>query len=150
VLRYAWIVPALPLAGAAVNLFAGKRLGRWSGVLATALMLAAFAVALAVLADLLALPAEERLHVQHLFDWFTVGSLRVAANLRVDPLSVTMMLVVTGVGAVIHVYSIGYMHGDLRYGRFFSYMNLFCFFMLALVMAESFLFLYLGWEGVGL
>jgi len=150
VLRYAWVVPALPLFGAAVNLFVGKKLGRGAGVLASALMFAAFAVALAVLADLLALPAEERLHVQHLFDWFTVGNLQVAANLRVDPLSVTMMLVVTGVGAVIHVYSIGYMDGDPRYGRFFSYMNLFCFFMLALVMAESFLFLYLGWEGVGL
>lgn len=144
------MVPALPLAGAAVNLFVGKKLGRWAGVLASALMLAAFGVALAVLADLLALPAEERLHVQHLFDWFAVGSLRVAADLRVDPLSATMMLVVTGVGAVIHVYSIGYMHGDPRYGRFFSYMNLFCFFMLTLVMAESFLFLYVGWEGVGL
>ena len=149
-LRYAWVVPALPLVGAAVNLFFGKKLNRWAGVLASALMLAAFAVALAVLGDLLALPAEERLHVQHLFDWFTVGNLQVAADLRVDPLSVTMMLVVTGVGAVIHVYSMGYMHGDPRYGRFFSYMNLFCFFMLALVMAESLLFLYLGWEGVGL
>jgi NADH-quinone oxidoreductase subunit L len=143
-------VPALPLAGAAINLFAGRRLGRWAGVLASALMVVAFALALGVLADLVKLPADERLVVRHLWDWISMGSFRVAADLRVDPLSVTMILVVTGVGAVIHVYSIGYMHGDPRYGRFFSYMNLFCFFMLTLVLAQNFLFLYLGWEGVGL
>ncbi len=113
-------------------------------------MVVAFALALGVLADLVKLPGDERLVVRHLWDWISVGSFRVAADLRVDPLSVTMMLVVTGVGAVIHVYSIGYMHGDPRYGRFFSYMNLFCFFMLTLVLAQNFLFLYLGWEGVGL
>ena len=149
-LRSVWLVPALPLAGAVVNLFAGRRLGRWAGVFASALMVVAFALALGVLADLVKLPGDERLVVRHLWDWISVGSFRVAADLRVDPLSVTMMLVVTGVGAVIHVYSIGYMHGDPRYGRFFSYMNLFCFFMLTLVLAQNFLFLYLGWEGVGL
>jgi NADH-quinone oxidoreductase subunit L len=145
-----WIVPALPLAGAAINLFAGKRLGRWAGVLASGLMVVAFALGLGILADLLELPGEERLVVRHLWDWISVGSFRVAADLRVDPLSVTMMLVVTGVGAVIHVYAIGYMDGDPRFGRFFSYMNLFCFFMLTLVLAQNFLLLYVGWEGVGL
>ena len=149
-LRSVWIVPALPLAGAAINLFAGKRLGRWAGVLASGLMVVAFALGLGILADLLELPGEERLVVRHLWDWISVGSFRVAADLRVDPLSVTMMLVVTGVGAVIHVYAIGYMDGDPRYGRFFSYMNLFCFFMLTLVLAQNFLLLYVGWEGVGL
>jgi NADH-quinone oxidoreductase subunit L len=150
VLRSVWIVPALPLAGAAINLFAGKRLGRWAGVLASGLMVVAFALGLAILADLIALPGDERLVVRHLWDWISVGSFRVPADLRVDPLSVTMMLVVTGVGAVIHVYSIGYMDGDPRYGSFFSYMNLFCFFMLTLVLAQNFLLLYVGWEGVGL
>jgi len=150
VLRSVWLVPALPLAGAAINLFAGKRLGRWAGILASGLMVVAFALALGVLADLLKLPGNERLVVRHLWDWISVGSFRVMADLRVDPLSVTMMLVVTGIGAVIHVYSIGYMDGDPRYGRFFSYMNLFCFFMLTLVLAQNFLLLYLGWEGVGL
>jgi NADH-quinone oxidoreductase subunit L len=145
-----WIVPALPLAGAAINLVVGKRLGRWAGVLASGLMVVSFALALAILADLLQLPGDERLVVRHLWDWISVGSFTVAADLRVDPLSVTMMLVITGVGAVIHVYSIGYMDGDPRYGRFFSYMNLFCFFMLTLVLAQNFLLLYLGWEGVGL
>jgi NADH-quinone oxidoreductase subunit L len=145
-----WIVPALPLAGAAINLVVGKRLGRWAGVLASGLMVVSFALALAILADLLQLPGDERLVVRHLWDWISVGSFTVAADLRVDPLSVTMMLVITGVGAVIHVYSIGYMDGDPRYGRFFSYMNLFCFFMLTLVLAQNFLLLYVGWEGVGL
>ncbi len=149
-LKAVWLVPALPLAGATINLFAGKKLGRWAGVLASALMVAAFALALVVLSDLLALPAGGRVSVEHLYNWITVGSFRVAADLRVDPLSVTMMLVVTGVGAVIHVYAIGYMHGDPRYGRFFAFMNLFCFFMLTLVLAQNFLLLYVGWEGVGL
>jgi NADH-quinone oxidoreductase subunit L len=150
VLKAVWIVPALPLAGAAVNLFAGRRLGRWAGVLAAALMVVSFALALGVLASLVALPGDSRLAVRHLWEWIAVGSFRVSADLRVDPLSVTMMLVVTGVGAVIHVYSIGYMDRDPRFGRFFSYMNLFCFFMLTLVLAQNFLLLYVGWEGVGL
>ena len=149
-LRSVWIVPALPLAGAAIDLFAGKRLGRRAGVLASGLMVVAFALAIGVLADLVKLPGAERLVVRHLWDWISVGSFHVAIDLRVDPLSVTMMLVVTGIGAVIHVYSIGYMDGDPRYGRFFAYMNLFCFFMLTLVLAQNFLLLYVGWEGVGL
>jgi NADH-quinone oxidoreductase subunit L len=150
VLRAVWLVPALPLVGAVVNLFAGKRLGRWAGVLASALMVVAFALALGVLASLVALPGDARVAVRHLWEWIAVGSFRVSADLRVDPLSVIMMLVVTGVGAVIHIYSIGYMDGDPRVGRFFSYMNLFCFFMLTLVLAQNFLLLYVGWEGVGL
>jgi len=150
VLRNVWIVPALPLAGFAINLFFGKRLGRWAGVLASGLMLASFAVALGVLADLVKLPGDHRIFVRHLYEWISVGSFRVAADLRVDPLSMTMVMVVTGVGALIHVYAIGYMEGDPRYGRFFAYLNLFCFFMLTLVLAQNFLLLYLGWEGVGL
>jgi len=145
-----WLVPALPLAGAAVNLFAGRRLGRAAGWLASGLVAASFALALGVLRDLLALPAEERLLVVRVLEWFRVGGLRVVADLRVDPLSATMILVVTGVGALIHVYSIGYMAGDPRFGRFFAYLNLFVFFMLTLVLADDFVLLYLGWEGVGL
>ncbi len=149
-LELIWVVPALPLAGAAVNLFAGKRLGRSAGVLASAVMLASLGLTLAVFADLWKLPGEERLFIRHLFDWVQAGGFEVAADLRVDPLSMTMALVVTGVGSLIHVYSIGYMHGDPRFGRFFAYLNLFCFFMLALVLAQNFLILYVGWEGVGL
>jgi NADH-quinone oxidoreductase subunit L len=149
-LKSIWIVPALPLAGFVVNLFVGRKLGRWAGILASLLMVASFGVALGVLSDLLKLSADGRLFVRHLYDWIGVGGFRVAADLRVDPLSMTMVMVVTGVGSLITIYSIGYMHGDPRYGRFFAYMNLFCFFMLTLVLAQNFLFLYLGWEGVGL
>jgi len=150
VLRQIWLVPALPLAGFAVCLFAGKRLGRYAGWLASALVVAAFGVALGVFSALVSLPDANRHVVRHLFEWIAVGGFHVAVDLRVDPLSMTMVLVVTGVGAIIHVYSIGYMHGDPRYGRFFAYLNLFVFFMLTLVLAENFLLLYLGWEGVGL
>jgi len=150
VLKQIWLVPALPLAGFVVSLFAGKRLGRYAGWLASALVVAAFGVATAIFLDLASLPDTNRLVVRRLYEWIAVGGFHVAVDLRVDPLSMTMALVVTGVGAVIHVYSIGYMRGDPRYGRFFAYMNLFVFFMLTLVLAENFLLLYLGWEGVGL
>ena len=146
----AWLIPALPLAGSAVNLMLGKRLGRWSGWLATAAMAGAFAVAVWVLLDLVALPHEERASVVHLFRWISAGSFSLDANLRVDPLSMTMVMVVTGVGSLIHLYAIGYLEHEPRVGRFFSYFNLFVFFMLMLVLADNFLVLYLGWEGVGL
>jgi NADH-quinone oxidoreductase subunit L len=145
-----WLVPALPLAAAVVNLFLGRRLGRWAGVLASVAVLSAFVAAVVGVQGLVSHPAEERLFVQHLFDWISVGNLHVAADLRLDALSAVMILVVTGVGALIHVYAIGYMQGDPRYGRFFAYLNLFVFFMLMLVLADNLLLMYLGWEGVGL
>ena len=149
-LDLAWLIPALPLAGAAVNLFAGRRLGRRAGWVASALVAASFAVGVAVLLDLVALSGEERHHVVRLFEWIAAGSFRVDASLLLDPLSMTMTLVVTGVGALIHVYAVGYMEHDPRVGRFFAYFNLFVFFMLMLVLADNYLVLYLGWEGVGL
>ena len=145
-----WLVPALPLAGAAVNLAAGKRLGARAGWLAVAAMVAAFAVAVGAFLDLLALPAESRTILRHVADWVAVGGVRAGFDLRLDPLSATMILVVTGVGSLIHVYAIGYMAGDPRFPRFFAYLNLFVAFMLLLVLAENLLLLYLGWEGVGL
>src|SRR3990170_211396 len=149
-LRLIWLVPALPLAGAVINLFFGKRLGKWAGILGSATVGASFVFALLALAGLLGLAAEERVFVRPLFDWITVGDFKVAADLRVDALSTVMILVVTGVGFLIHAYAIGYMDGDPRFGRFFAYMNLFVFFMLTLVLANNFLLLYVGWEGVGL
>jgi NADH-quinone oxidoreductase subunit L len=149
-MKLIWLVPALPLAGAVVNLFFGRRLGKFAGWLATALLgLSALLAALAV-HDLMSLPAESRVYVLHMFEWIRVGSLSVGADLRLDPLSATMICVVTGVGSLIHLYANGYMHGDPRFGRFFSYMNLFAFFMLMLVLGQNLLVLYLGWEGVGL
>ncbi|MEP6758428.1 MAG: NADH-quinone oxidoreductase subunit L [Actinomycetota bacterium] len=145
-----WVIPTLPLAISMLNLFVGKRLGRWAGVLATMAVAASFAVAVASVADLLSRPAGERLASQHLFDWISVGGFRVGADLRLDGLSAMMILVITGIGALIHLYSIGYMAHDERRGRFFAYLNLFVFFMLMLVLGANYLVLYLGWEGVGL
>ena len=145
-----WLIPAIPLAVATLNLFLGKRLGRWAGVLATRRRGR-------VLRDLgggrdrpARPPAGERLDLQHLFDWISVGGFRVGADLRLDALSATMVLVITGIGALIHLYSIGYMAEDPRRGRYFAYLNLFVFFMLMLVLGANYLVLYLGWEGVGL
>jgi NADH-quinone oxidoreductase subunit L len=145
-----WLVPALPLLGAGINLFWGKRLGRYAGWLASATVIVSFAVSLGLMSQLLAKPAEDRLFLEHLFSWIDVGRFQVGMDLRLDDLSMTMVLVVTGVGALIHVYAIGYMAGDPRYGRFFAYMNLFVFFMLMLVLGANYLVLYVGWEGVGL
>jgi NADH-quinone oxidoreductase subunit L len=145
-----WLVPALPLSGAVINLFLGRRLGRSAGILGSLLIAAAFALSVGVLIDLMSLSAGDRVRLVRVFDWISVARLHVPVELRVDPLSVTMLLVITGIGTVIHVYSIGYMEGDPRFGRFFAYMNLFAFFMLVLVLAENFLVLYVGWEGVGL
>ena len=149
-LRLLWLIPALPLAGAAVNLLLGRRLGRFAGVFATMLVAAAFVVSFLVVGGLLDLAAPDRLYVNHLFEWIRVGTFSVGADLRLDPLSATMILVVTGIGSLIHVYAIGYMRDDPRYGRFFAYLNLFVFFMLMLVLGQNLLVLYLGWEGVGL
>jgi len=146
----AWLIPTLPLAGAAVNLFLGRRLGKWAGWLSTILVAAGFGLGVLVLADLLSLPGEERVHAVRLFEWIGSGGFALDATVRVDPLSMTMTLVVTGVGALIHWYAVGYMEHDPRYGRFFAYFNLFVFFMLMLVLADNYLVLYLGWEGVGL
>jgi NADH-quinone oxidoreductase subunit L len=145
-----WLIPLLPLAGAAINLFVGRRLGRFAGVVASATVATSFALSVVVALDLVGVPGEQRLYVRHLFDWIEVGSFRVGADLRLDVLSTVMILVVTGVGTLIHVYSIGYMRGDPRFGRYFSYLNLFVFFMLMLVLGANYLVLYLGWEGVGL
>jgi NADH-quinone oxidoreductase subunit L len=147
----AWVVPTLPLLGAAVLLLTGRRWARQSaGWLGTLLVAGSFVASLAILAVLLGSPAEDRLTHIELFEWITAGRFTVDVQLRVDPLSVVMMLTVTGVGALIHLYSIDYMAGDPRYARFFGFMNLFVFFMLILVLADNFLLLYLGWEGVGL
>jgi len=150
VLDQAWLIPALPMGGAAVNLFFGRRLGKAAGWVASATVALAFAIGVAVLLDLLSLPAEQRAHVVDLFPWIDAGGLSLRVSFLVDPLSLTMVLVVTGVGALIHVYAVGYMDGDPRFDRFFAYLNLFVFFMLVLVLADDYLLLYLGWEGVGL
>jgi NADH-quinone oxidoreductase subunit L len=144
------LVPSIPLGAAAVNLLVGRRLGRWAGWLATIAVVASFALSVGVVLDLVARPSEDREIVRHVAEWVRVGSFRVAFDARIDQLSSTMMLVITGIGALIHLYSIGYMAGHERFARYFAYLNLFVAFMLILVLAANFLVLYLGWEGVGL
>ena len=145
-----WLIPALPLAGFLILLATGRKLGDpRAGYLATAMMVGSFIVAVGVFFDLMGLHGEERRFEQDLFSWMQVGGLDVHVGFLVDPLSITMALFVTGVGALIHLYSVGYMHGDERYPTFFVYLNLFAFSMLMLVLADSFLLTFLGWEGVG-
>jgi NADH-quinone oxidoreductase subunit L len=143
-------IVVLPLAGAAILLLFGRRVGRAAGPLACSTIGVSFLLSLVTWMRLLDASGESRSAVVHLFEWIRVGSFSARADLLVDPLSVTMILVVTGVGTLIHVYSIGYMHGDPRYPRFFAYLNLFAAAMLLLVLADNVLLLYVGWEGVGL
>ncbi|HZD78696.1 MAG TPA: NADH-quinone oxidoreductase subunit L, partial [Actinomycetota bacterium] len=145
------LIPLLPLLGAATLLLTGKRWrGTSSGWLASTLVLGSFVVGWIVLFALLGDPASARVSVARFWEWIPVGSLHVPIELRADPLSMVMVLTVSGVATIIHLYAIDYMRDDPRYGRFFAYMNLFVFFMLMLVLADNFLLLYLGWEGVGL
>jgi len=145
-----WLVPALPLAGALLLVVFGGRIGEpragWLATLATA---SSFVVTVLVYFDLLGSPAEERSHVVRLFSWIGVGALQVDLAFLADPLSITMALFVTGIGSLIHLYAVGYMHGDPKFARFFFYLNLFVFSMLALVLGENLLVTFLGWEGVG-
>ncbi len=138
-----------PLAGAVVLLFAGKRLGRGAGVLGSAAVATAFVASAAAFVDLVALPLGGRSFPTRLFTWAGIGSLEIGVDLRWDPLAAAMALTVTGVSFLIHVYSIGYMDSDERFGRFFAYLNLFVFSMLLLVLADNLLLLYVGWELVG-
>jgi NADH-quinone oxidoreductase subunit L len=149
-MAWLWFVPAIPLATAALNLFAGRRLGKLAGPIASGAVGLSFLVSVVSVRELLRASVEERVVTAHLFDWISVGEFTVGADLRLDPLSAVMILVVTGVGFLIHVYAIGYMEGDPRFGRFFAYLNLFVFFMLLLVLADNYGLLYVGWEGVGL
>ena len=150
-LQYAWLVLAFPLVGVLINAFLGYRLGRrLCGGIATVVVALSFLWGLGILADLLGLPAEAREVHLALFDWIAAGDLHVELSLLLDPLSTVMLLVVTGVGALIHLYANGYMGHDPDYARFFTYLNLFIVGMLFLVLADNFLLLYLGWEAVGL
>ncbi|WP_324649529.1 NADH-quinone oxidoreductase subunit L [Georgenia sp. H159] len=147
---YAWLMVALPLLGAAVLLLAGRRSnswGHWLGVLASA---GSFVVGLLVVVQLFGLDPEQRVMGLHLFTWLPAGDLTVDAGLRLDPLSMTFVMLVTFVGTLIHVYSVAYMDHDIDRRRFFAYLNLFVAAMLLLVLADSFVLLFVGWEGVGL
>ncbi len=146
----AWLICAFPLAGFLVLVAAGRRLGEpRAGWLATAAMAGSFVSSVAVFLGLMARDPAERRFVVTLFEWVPAGDFSVDAGLLVDPLSVTMALFVTGVGALIHLYAIGYMHGDRDFSKFFIYLNLFAFSMLVLVLGDNLALTFLGWEGVG-
>ncbi|CAL9300133.1 NADH-quinone oxidoreductase subunit L [Streptomyces sp. SudanB182_2057] len=141
---------AAPLLGAAVLLVGGRRLdrgGHWIGVL---LSFVSFALGLVLFTDLLGKGAGHRTLTQHLFSWIPVAGFQADITFRLDQLSMTFVLLITGVGSLIHLYSVGYMAHDERRRRFFGYLNLFLAAMLLLVLADNYLLLYVGWEGVGL
>ena len=145
-----WLLPAFPLFGALVLMVFGRRLGEpRSGWFAAAMPIASFLVSVSVYFDLLSRSSEERHEVVTLFSWIPVGALHIDVALLADPLSITMALFITGIGSLIHLYAIGYMHGDPKFSKFFLYLNLFVFSMLMLVLGENLLVTFLGWEGVG-
>ncbi len=146
----AWVLVALPALGALVLFVGGRRTDRWGHLLGVATVVGAFAYAAVLFAGTLALPTEERVRDLNLYDWFSSGALDVEFGLRIDPLSLTFALLITGVGSLIHIYSVGYMSHDPDRRKFFAQLNLFVAAMLVLVLGNGFVTLYLGWEGVGL
>ncbi len=145
-----WLIPALPLAGFLILLVAGRRVGEpAAGWIATVMCAGSFVASVVVFAGLAGENEEGRQFTQTLFEWVPAGGLRVDIGFLADPLSITMALFITGVSALIHLYAIGYMHGDPDFSRFFVYMNLFVFSMLMLVLGSNLLVTFLGWEGVG-
>jgi len=151
VLSYLYLIALLPLAALVLNMMFGARWGhRGVGLVACGAVLGSFVVAAGATLQLAALPEASRSVTQALWTWVSAGNFRADVSLLFDPLSAVMCLVVTFVGFLIHVYSTGYMHDDPGYRRFFIYLNLFTFSMLTLVLADNFLLLFVGWEGVGL
>jgi len=141
-----WLIPALPFAGFLINGIFGRRFSKAAvNAIAIGSVLLSFAWALKAVLSLGEMPISE-----HYFDWIVAGGFRVGCDFTVDRLTAVMLLVVTGVGSLIHIYSIGYMAHEGGYYRFFAYLNLFMFFMLTLVLAANYLLLFVGWEGVGL
>lgn len=144
------LLVAAPLLGAALLLLGGRRLDRTGHWIGTALAAASFVVAVVLFADMLGRPGDDRTLYQHLFSWIPVGGFQADVAFQLDQLSMTFVLLITGVGSLIHLYSVGYMEHDERRRRFFGYLNLFLAAMLLLVLADNYLLLYFGWEGVGL
>src|SRR5476649_1023370 len=147
------LIPLLPFIGFLLNASFGKRVSKAAaGAVACGAMLGAFVVSLAAVWQLVALPHESRAIANQVFTWISSGDFTAAFTLRLDPLSSVMILVITGIGSLIHIYSTAYMHeeSDSEFARYFSYLNLFAAFMLVLVLGSNFLVMFVGWEGVGL
>ena len=150
VFAYLWVLLALPIFGAAVLLLGGRRTNRWGPYLGCLTVIAAAGYAIALLVSMMALPADERAIGQSLYSWVMVGSFQAEFALQLDQLSMVFVLLITIVGSLIHVYSLGYMEHDPNRRKFFGFLNLFIAAMLLLVLADNYLLLYVGWEGVGL
>src|SRR3954447_5912546 len=146
-----WLIPLLPLMGATINGLFGKRFSRkLVATVALAFTAASFAWAAVTAVRFLGLPADQIPYIEHYAPWLRAGSFNVEWGFQLDQLSFVMMLVVTGVGFLIHIYSVAYMEHEGGYYRFFAYLNLFMFFMLTLVLGSNYLVMFVGWEGVGL
>lgn len=150
--QFVGLIVLFPLIGLLINGLFGRKIKSEAlvGGIGSAAVGLSFVVAVMIFVEMLGTAPGQRAHVVTLFTWMAAGSFKVAAAYQVDQLSILMTLVVTGVGFLIHVYSIGYMHGDRGFWRFFTYLNLFIFAMLNLVLADNYLLMFLGWEGVGL
>ncbi len=143
------LVPLFPLIGFLINGFFGKKIGKsLSGIIASVSILASFILSVLIFVELSG-PAEKS-HIVNLFSWINSGNLKIPFEFLVDPLSSLFLLIITGIGFLIHIYSIGYMSHDEGFARFFTYLNLFVFFMLLLVLGNNYLIMFVGWEGVGL
>jgi NADH-quinone oxidoreductase subunit L len=148
---YVWLIPVFPAIGFLINGLFGRRLGRkvvsWVGPSVIGL---SFLTSILIFFELIGRPPTQRLFEKVIFDWVVSGSFQTVIGYQIDPLSILMALVVSGVSFFIHIYSVGYMHDDPGYTRYFTYLNLFVFMMLNLILANNFLLMFVGWEGVGL
>src|SRR5690242_16083875 len=149
-LKLSWLLLVFPLIGAVVLLLGGRRTDRWGHLLGVAMPLAAFVYAVIAFAQMLGYPGDQRSRSVQVYQWIAVGSFKVNFGLQLDQLSICFALLITGVGSLIHIFAVGYMAHDPERRRFFGYMNLFLAAMLLLVLADNYLGLYAGWEGVGL
>ena len=146
-----WIIPLLPLTGAAINGLLGKRFSKTLvNTIALGSTAAAFAYALYVAVQFAGMPADQIPHIERYATWVTAGEFTAEFGIYLDQLSLVMLLIVAGVGFVIHIYSVGYMEHEGGYYRYFAYLNIFMFFMLTLILANNYLLMFVGWEGVGL
>ncbi|MDR2929926.1 MAG: NADH-quinone oxidoreductase subunit L [Propionibacteriaceae bacterium] len=150
IFQYAWLIIAIPAVVAALLLILGRVTNGFGHWIATLAPIASFVIALVAFVQLLGLPSQSRAVVDPLYTWFASGTWQIDVALLIDPLSILFVLLITGVGSIIHIYSIGYMADDPNRRRFFAYLNLFIAAMLILVLADNYLVLFVGWEGVGL
>src|SRR5215468_458954 len=149
VLRASWLLLAFPVFGAAVLLIGGRRTNRWGHLLGVAMPLAAFVYGVIAFFSLLGYSGNREVDL-HMYSWIPVGTFQANIGILLDPLSICFVLLITGVGSLILIYSVGYMAHDSDRRRFFGYLNLFIAAMLLLVVSDNYLALYAGWEGVGL